>query len=200
MTSGSGSPSYLPFISTNCLPRSTSPKSKGQGRELDLNHSVLNYSSGLYANNKRAGRETGNICWNSTRNPQVWKSPSYDSTGEIEMHAHRFCCLVVALLSRFKWWVSGHARKPAETIILQHKCTSMIGLQIVNLFLENLRPKVLAYELDCFQMITKTRPLHGVPFGELMADLVADGLDPASGEIGLVGVEAIAVGRHHFGQ
>lgn len=33
-----------------------------------------------------------------------------------------------------------------------------------------------------------------------MTDLIADGLDPASGELGLVGVEAIAIGRHHFRQ
>ena len=39
----------------------------------------------------------------------------------------------------------------------------MIGLQVVYLLLEELGPEVLADELDCLQMITETRPLHGIP-------------------------------------
>ena len=35
-----------------------------------------------------------------------------------------------------------------------------------------------------------------IPFGELVADLITDGFDPTSGELGLVGVEAIAIRRH----
>ena len=39
----------------------------------------------------------------------------------------------------------------------------------------------------------------GIPFGELEADLKADGFDPTSGEVRLIGVEAIAVRGDHFG-
>lgn len=38
----------------------------------------------------------------------------------------------------------------------------MICFQIVNLFLEQLRPKVFADKFDCFKMITKSRALHGI--------------------------------------
>ena len=37
-----------------------------------------------------------------------------------------------------------------------------------------------------------------LPFGELVTDLETDGLDAASGEIGLVGVEMVGVGRYHL--
>ena len=39
----------------------------------------------------------------------------------------------------------------------------MVCLQIVNLLLKELRPKILADELDGLQMVTEPRPLHGVP-------------------------------------
>lgn len=35
----------------------------------------------------------------------------------------------------------------------------MIGLQIINLFLEDFCPKVLTYKLYRLQMVSKTRPL-----------------------------------------
>lgn len=38
----------------------------------------------------------------------------------------------------------------------------MIGLQVVNLFLEQLRPEVFANKLDCLQMIIEPRPIHCV--------------------------------------
>lgn len=40
----------------------------------------------------------------------------------------------------------------------------------------------------------------GVPFGELEADLVTNGLDAMRGEIRLVGVESGGVGGHHLRQ
>ena len=36
------------------------------------------------------------------------------------------------------------------------------------------------------------------PLGELVADLITDGLDPPSGEFRLVSVESAAVHRHHL--
>ena len=39
----------------------------------------------------------------------------------------------------------------------------------------------------------------GVPFGELEADLKANGFDPMNGEVRLIGVEAVAVRGYHFG-
>nr|GMD04689.1 hypothetical protein Iba_chr06aCG20710 [Ipomoea batatas]GMD08557.1 hypothetical protein Iba_chr06cCG17820 [Ipomoea batatas]GME13400.1 hypothetical protein Iba_scaffold14416CG0010 [Ipomoea batatas]GME14650.1 hypothetical protein Iba_scaffold15351CG0060 [Ipomoea batatas] len=38
-----------------------------------------------------------------------------------------------------------------------------------------------------------------VPFGKLVANLKADGFDPAGGELRLVSIEAIAVGRNNLG-
>ena len=39
----------------------------------------------------------------------------------------------------------------------------------------------------------------GVPFRELEADLKANGFDPMSGEVRIIGVEAVAVRGYHFG-
>jgi len=76
----------------------------------------------------------------------------------------------------------------------------MVCLQVVNLLLEELRPKILADELDGLEMIREPRPLHGIPFRELVTDLISNGLDPACGEFRLVGIESIAIARHHLRQ
>jgi hypothetical protein len=47
-------------------------------------------------------------------------------------------------------------------------------------------------------MITKSRALHGISLGELVANLETDGLDAAGSELGLGGVEAAAVSRYHL--
>lgn len=76
----------------------------------------------------------------------------------------------------------------------------MICLQVVYLFLEDFGPEILTDELDCLKMVTKPRSFHGIPLGELMADLVADGFDTTSGEVRLGGVETITVRRNHLYQ
>lgn len=90
-------------------------------------------------------------------------------------------------------WINWHPCKPAKFIILQYKCAlqqnqihlnqklyiyiyiytthkgselwthPMVCLQVVNLLLEELRPKILADELDGLEMIREPRPLHGIP-------------------------------------
>lgn len=44
----------------------------------------------------------------------------------------------------------------------------------------------------------RERERERIPLGELVTDLEANGLDPAGGELGLGGVEAVAVRRHHL--
>lgn len=74
----------------------------------------------------------------------------------------------------------------------------MICLQVVYLFLEDFRPEILTDKLDCLKMVTEPWPLHSIPLGELMADLIADSFDATSGELRLSGVETIAVRRNHL--
>lgn len=76
----------------------------------------------------------------------------------------------------------------------------MICLQVVYLLLEEFGPKIFADKLDCLKMITEAWPLHCVPFGELVSDLIPDGLDSPGSELRFVGVEPIAVSGDHFDQ
>nr|GMD07663.1 putative ribonuclease H-like domain-containing protein [Ipomoea batatas] len=61
----------------------------------------------------------------------------------------------------------------------------MGGHKVVYLFLKELRPEVLANELDSFQMVTESR--------KLVTNLKSDGFNPAGGELRLVRIEAIAL-------
>ena len=39
----------------------------------------------------------------------------------------------------------------------------MICLQVIYLFLEDFKPKILTNKFDCLEMVTKPWSLHGIP-------------------------------------
>ncbi|KAJ8525169.1 hypothetical protein ON010_g15946 [Phytophthora cinnamomi] len=60
----------------------------------------------------------------------------------------------------------GDARQPAEAEVLHHEHAAVVGLQLVDLLLEDGDPEVLAHELDHVQRLQHARPVAGRALGE----------------------------------
>lgn len=59
--------------------------------EIEEEDSKLMPESSLHPNHERASGKAGYVRRDSTRYPQVGEDTSYDSTWEIQVHAHRLC-------------------------------------------------------------------------------------------------------------
>lgn len=97
---------------------------------------------------------------------------------------------------------TNYTRETMNPISENHKVAiilrSTANTNIRNIYRENRRKNLRKYE--SYQQRGDDQVNKNKPLGELVADLITNGLDPPSGEFRLVSVESAAVHGHHLHQ